>query len=148
MERPRALLAASFALAAACSAGRYEMTVAERPLTLREMGSRDLTVTDGGGEGELTTAFAQALAGEGFKVVDRAPYRGELEVTLTTYRTRAGPVSIATVRTDGFFVEEARVPADRGEGAAIWLAKTLAMSQRMADYVRNGGVPQQSLFGR
>jgi hypothetical protein len=148
MDRPRALVIASFVLASACSAGMYETALAERPLTQRELHSRDLTVTDEGTETELALAFAQALASEGFKVVDRGPYHGELEVTLTTERTRSGPISVATVRSDGFFVEEARVPAERGEAAAIWLAKTLATSQGVTDFVRNNGVPQQAAFGR
>jgi hypothetical protein len=71
-------------------------------------------------------------------VVAHPPYHEELEVTVSTQ----GPVAIATLRSDGFFVDEER--ATGNDTAA--LARALARSSAMADFVRNGGLPQQSNF--
>ena len=140
----RSALAALFLLA---SCGHYHAQRAERPLTHRELASRGLTVTPKVVEPTFAAAFAQALDREGFQVVDHPAYRGDLDVTVTTRRGRAGPVTVAVARSDGFFVEEARVPGEGGEAAAAWLAKTLSTSQRMADFIRNSGLPQQTGLG-
>ena len=133
-------------LALAACATEYHARPAEKPLNARELGSRDLTVVDSGADPSLADAFAQALESDGFKVVAHPAYHGELEVTLTTERTRQGQVAVATLRSDGFFVEEARAPLDRNDATAAWLAKTLAVSSGMADFVRNNGTPQQAPF--
>jgi len=44
---------------------------------------------------------------------------------------------VATLRSDGWFVDEA-VGTDLDA-----LAETLALSQRVADFIRNSGLPQQ-----
>lgn len=131
------------ALAAACATSEYRSEPAERPLTRREIGSRDLSVVDDGAEGGLAEAFAVALAQQGFRIVNHPAYHGELEVSLATQRSPQGPVAVATLRSDGFFVDEARAHLDRGDAAAAWLAKTLAISERMAEFVRNSGTPEQ-----
>jgi hypothetical protein len=120
----------------ACAVGQWVPSPAEKPLTPAELGSRNLSVT--GADAELTEAFAQALKSDGFNVVAHPPYHEELEVTVSTQ----GPVAIATLRSDGFFVDEER--ATGNDTAA--LAKALAMSSAMADFVRNGGLPQQTNF--
>jgi hypothetical protein len=131
-------------LATACATGEYRSEPAERPLTPREMASRDLTVVDNGAQGGLAESFAQALSEQGFRVVNHPAYHGELEVSLATQRSAQGPVAVATLRSDGFFVDEARAHLDRGDAAAAWLAKTLAISERTAEFVRNSGTPEQT----
>lgn len=145
VARP-AFFASLLFLCGAC--GHYRASLAEQPLTHRELASRRITVSDAGGAPGFADALSQALAGEGFNVVDHEPYHGDLEVTVSTKRTRRGPVAIATLRSDGFFVDEARAPVPEGDAAAAWLAKTLAISQGMTDFVRNGGTPQQSNFAK
>lgn len=126
-----------FAVASAgCMTGQWVPTPAEKPLTPAELSSRSVTVT--GTDPGLRDAFAQALANDGFTVVSHPPYHEELEVTVSTQ----GPVAIATLRSDGFFVDEER--ATGNDTAA--LAKALAMSSAIADFVRNGGLPQQTNF--
>jgi hypothetical protein len=128
------------ALTAACAAGQYRLTQASAPLTPRELGSHSVSVVDKG-EPALALPFSQALANQGFAVVDRPPYREDLEVTLR--HARSAPMLVATLRSDGFFVDEARVPEDQRDALAQ-LASSLAQSQGMADFVRNSGTPQQA----
>ena len=81
-------------------------------------------------------------------MVAHPPYHEDLEVTLSVARKPEGAVALATLRSDGFFIEEAQAPLD-GIDAADALARTLAGSQGMADFVRNSGTPQQnSLSGQ
>ncbi len=68
------------------------------------------------------------MARAGFNAVERPPYRGELELTL------AGDV--ATLRSDWLFVDEVR-------GGPDAIAEALAASERVAEFVRNSGLPQQ-----
>ncbi|HEY2029743.1 MAG TPA: hypothetical protein VGH20_11105 [Myxococcales bacterium] len=137
-----------FALATACATGEYRSEPAERPLTPREIAAHDLTVVDEGAQGGLAEAFMQALAQQGFRVVNHPPFHGELEVTLATQPSPQGPVAVAVMTSDGFFVDEARAHLDRGDAAAAWLAKTLAISERMAEYVRNSGTVDQTNFAK
>ena len=82
------------------------------------------------------TGFSQALAARGFNVVDHDPRKGHLEVTLT----HEGDSLVETLRSDGWFVDEA-VGKDLGA-----LANTLAVSQRVTDFIRNSGLPQQHMI--
>ena len=119
-------------LASACATqGHWPPRPAEHPATRSELAAYELTV-QAAAAGERD-AFARALAARGFDVVDHPPYRLQLEVTLT-HEDRA---LLATLRSDGFFVDEA-LGADLEE-----LARTLAASQRVADFIRNSGLPQQ-----
>jgi hypothetical protein len=107
---------------------------AEHPPTPQELAFYELTVrADDAVEGD---AFARALAARGFNVVDHPPRKGHLEVTLT----HEGETLVATLRSDGFFVDEAL-------GSSFdQLAQTLAVSQRVADFIRNSGLPQQRMI--
>jgi hypothetical protein len=119
-------------LAAACAApGHWPPRPAEHPATRRELAAYELTVQ--APSPEERDAFARLLAARGFDVVNHPPYRLQLEVTLTY----EGPSLVATLRSDGLFVDEA-VGGDLGE-----LVSTLALSQRVADFIRNSGLPQQ-----
>jgi len=73
--------------------------------------------------------LAPALAAQGFRVVGHEPYKGDLLLDWS-------PDGVATVRSDSFFVDEAV-----GDFDAI--ARQLAVSQRVADFIRNSGLPQQ-----
>jgi len=57
-----------------------------------------------------------------------------------------GSIAVATLRSDGFFVEEARAAAKENQTTATELARSLAISRGMADFVRNSGTPQQATF--
>lgn len=119
-------------LASACAApGHWPPKPAEHPATRRELAAYELTVQ--APSAEERAAFAKALAAQGFDVVDHPPYRLQLEVTLT----HEPPSLVATLRSDGFFVDEAV-----GDGVEA-LSRTLAVSQRVADFIRNSGLPQQ-----
>jgi len=131
------------ALVTACTVGQWRSTPAERRLSRAELASRDLTVADGGSQPGLRQSVSQALAREGFTVVAHPPYHEELEVTLSVARTAEAAVAVATLRSDGFFVDETRAPLDGNDATAAALARTLAVSRGMADFVRNGGTPQQ-----
>ena len=87
------------------------------------------------GSPEERAVFARALAAKGFNVVDHDPRKGHLEVTLT----HEADSLVATLRSDGWFVDEA-VGKDVDA-----LASTLAVSQRVADFIRNSGLPQQHM---
>lgn len=130
-------------LAVACGVGHWQSRPADKPLTRGELSSRNLSILDQAHDPALRMAFAQALAREGFAVVAHPPYHEDLEVTLSIERTPAGIVATATLRSDGFFVDEARSSFDGIETAADALARTLAVSQRTAEFVRNSGTPEQ-----
>ena len=124
----------SIALAAltACAMPRHlPPRPAEDPPTRRELAAYELTV-QAPSPGQRA-AFAGALSALGFDVVDHPPYRLQLEVTLTHEDSSL----VATLRSDGFFVDEAV------GGDVESLAKTLSLSQRVADFIRNSGLPQQ-----
>ncbi len=133
-----ALVTAVFTtLVTACMAGQWRSKPAERPLSRSELASRNLTVADGEHHPGLCHAFSLALATEGFTVVAHPPYHEELEVTLSVARAAEAAVAVATLRSDGFFVDEARAPLDGNDATAAALARTLAVSQGVADFVRN-----------
>ncbi len=98
-----------------------------RPATRAELASRDLTV-----RGDNAAAVAGALRDQGFHVVDHAPYRGELELTVEGLH--------ATLRSDSFWCAD----ADGSDAAAI--ARSLAASPNVASFIRNGSLPQQVNF--
>jgi hypothetical protein len=138
------VLAVLVALTAGCALGEWRSTPAERPLSRHELASREVTVDTGDDPG-LSQAVAQALVSEGFKVVSHAPYHEALELAVNVVHVSEGQVAVATLRSDGFFVDEARAPV-QGSDTAAALARTLAVSQAMADFVRNSGLPQQTAF--
>ncbi len=152
MRRPVAL--ASLALALHCAGFHFHSVAAEKPLSRTELGARLVSVAPaarvqaaarGEEAGSWRLAVVKALTDEGFTVVPHAPYRGDLEVTVTL---DAG-ATVATLRTDGFFVDQAEVPwpsAEEQAAAAAKLARTLAVSDGMADFFRNSGVPAQTQF--
>ena len=134
------------ALLAACAVGNWRSRSADKPLTPSELASRNLSVADRAHEPALYAAFVRALASEGFTVVAHPPYHEDLEVTLTVARTPENFVVMATLRSDGFFIDEAHAPFDGTDAALATLARTLAVSQGTADFVRNSGTPQQKSF--
>jgi hypothetical protein len=124
------LLALAAALACAPQ-GHWPPRPAEHPPTRAELAAYELTVK--AADPAERMQFAQALAARGFDVVDHEPRNLQLEVTLT----HEGQTLVATLRSDGWFVDEAlgtRVEA---------LSETFALSQRVADFIRNSGLPQQ-----
>ena len=135
----------AFCLACGCASGEWRSRPAEHPSSRTELGSRDVTV-DAGADPDLSRAVAKAMSDAGFKVVSHPPYHKELELTVNVLQAPQGPIAVATLRSDGFFVDEVRAPGG-GDGIAAALAQTLAGSQAMADFVRNNGLPQQADFG-
>jgi hypothetical protein len=113
--------------------GHWPPRPAEHPATRTELGVYELTVR--AGSAEERSAFSDALAARGFAVVPHEPRKGHLEVILT----HEGATLVATLRSDGWFVDEA-LGGDVGA-----LADTLAVSQRVADFIRNSGLPQQQV---
>jgi len=104
---------------------------AEKPPTPAELAYYELTVK--AVQPDEQVAFAESLTERGFKVVDHEPYKNQLEVKLT----HEGETLVATLRSDGWFVDEALGPDVDA------LTETLAVSQRVADFIRNSGLPQQ-----
>jgi hypothetical protein len=111
--------------------GHWPPRPAEHPPTRAELAFYELTVK--AADPSERAAFARALAARGFNVVDHEPYKGQLEAVLT----HKDHVLVAALRSDGWFVDEA-LGTDVGA-----LAETLALSQRVADFIRNSGLPQQ-----
>lgn len=112
-------------LLSACGVGSWQSVRAEKPATRAELAAYPVSVAD--------PALRDAMARAGFTVVQRAPYKGELELV------SAG--QLATLRSDSFFVDEVR-----GDPAEI--AEALAASRRVAEFVRNSGtVEQRSMPG-
>jgi len=103
---------------AACAVGRWESVPAEKPATAAELEAWPLSVS----EPALVAEFERA----GFKVVQRPPYKGDLQL-----RVQGG---VYTLRSDGFFVDEVSGPD---------AASRLAHSRRVAEFVRNSGTVQQ-----
>jgi hypothetical protein len=106
-------------LLCACG-GTYQSVRAEKPATPAELAAYPVSVAD--------PALRAALARVGFTVVERAPYRGELQLSTDG--------QVATLRSDGFFVDKVR-----GDPTAI--AEALAASSRVAEFVRNSGTVEQ-----
>ena len=106
---------------------------AENPPTAAELAFYELTVQ--APERTEQAAFRAAFAARGFNVVDHPPRKGQLEVTLT----HEEQTEVATLRSDGWFVDEALGTDFAG------LVETLAISQRVADFIRNSGLPQQHM---
>ena len=127
----------------ACTVGQWRSRAADKPLTRSELSSRNLSVADESHDSALHAAFVRALAGEGFTIVAHPPYHEDLEVTLDIVRAPEGIVAVATLHSDGSFIDEARASLYSADAALARLAKTLALSQGTADFVRNSGTPQQ-----
>jgi len=104
---------------------------AKDPPTSKELAFYELTVK--AADPEERDAFAGSLSARGFNVVEHEPYKGQLEVTLT----QENETLVATLRSDDWFVDEALGPDVDA------LTDTLAVSQRVADFIRNSGLPQQ-----
>jgi hypothetical protein len=77
--------------------------------------------------------FAAALTAHHFRVVPGESRRGHWDV----YLTHEGEQLVATLRSDGFFVDEA-LGMDMET-----LASTLARSARVKEFCQNSGLPQQ-----
>ena len=107
----------------ACNPGPWQSKRAERPATLKELQAWPVSVAD--------PVLREAMAKVGFNAVARPPYHTELELKVTG--------DVATLRSDGFFVDEVR-----GDPAAI--ADVLAHSDAVAWFIRNSGTPQQKAF--
>src|SRR5438132_1230067 len=128
----RLLLAA---LVLACGPrGHWPPRPAEHPPTPTELRIYELTVR--APSAEERGQFSAALRSRGFAVVDHEPRKGDLEVTLT----HEPDSLVATLRSDGWFVDEA-VGKDVES-----LSATLAVSQRLTDFIRNSGLPQQHMM--
>jgi len=104
----------------ACNPGPWVSKRAEKPATRMELQAWPVSVAD--------PVLRQAMSDAGFNAVARPPYHTELELTVVC--------DVATLRSDGFFVDEVR-----GDPATI--AEALAHSDNVAWFVRNSGTPQQ-----
>jgi hypothetical protein len=91
----------------------------------------------------LRAAAVDALARAGFRVVDHPPFRFEWELSLSLDRSAQGLQAHAELRSDGFYVSEAQAEGADPAELAKALAASLAVSQGVADFVRNSGTPQQ-----
>jgi hypothetical protein len=111
---------AALLLCCGCAVGRWESVRAEKPATRAELAAWPVSAAD--------PLLREALAEAGFAAVARPPYKGELELS------REGDLFI--LRSDGFFVDEVR-------GAPREAVEALAASRRVAEFVRNSGLPQQ-----
>ncbi|HWC73836.1 MAG TPA: hypothetical protein VG454_07845 [Gemmatimonadales bacterium] len=141
---PNAVVTCTLAmLAVGCSGGHWQSRRADKPLSRAELSSRNLSILDQTGDPCLRAAFALALARQGFTLVPHASYHEDLEVTLRITPTPAGTLATGTLRSDGFFVDEASFLVDGIDDTAGALARTLAVSERTAEFVRNSGTPQQ-----
>jgi hypothetical protein len=123
----------ALALLACGPRGHWPPRPAEHPPTRAELAAYELTVR--GEPPPERNALAAALAARGFDVVSHDPRKGQLEVTLT----QEAQTRVATLRSDGWFVDEALGTDVAG------LAQTLSVSQRVADFIRNSGLPQQQV---
>jgi len=139
----RVVVTSALAALGGCAAGQWRSRLADNPLTRSEVSSRNLSVADATHDSMLHAAFVRALAREGFTIAAHPPYHEDLEVTLNVVRAPEGVVAVATLRSDGFFIDEARASLDGADAALATLARTLALSQGTSDFVRNSGTPQQ-----
>ena len=119
------------AIVACARQAHWPARPAKNPPTSKELAFYELTVK--AADPSDRNAFARSLSARGFNVVDHEPYKGQLEVTLT----HEDQTLVSTLRSDGFFVDEALGPDVDS------LTETLAVSQRVADFIRNSGLPQQ-----
>lgn len=106
----------------ACAAGQWESVPAEHPPTQYELSFLRVTVL---GPREL----AEAMAKEGFQVVNHPAYKEDLEL-----RYRRG---VATLRSGGYFVDEIR--GDDLEQIAYRFAR----SKRVKDFIQMSGTVEQ-----
>ncbi|HEY6910736.1 MAG TPA: hypothetical protein VI356_15260 [Myxococcales bacterium] len=125
----RALLLAA-ALGCA-TGGHWPPRPAEHPATTAELEVYDMAVH--APAPEERAAFADALSAHRFRVVPGEARHGHWDV----YFTHEGDQLVATLRSDGFFVDEAVGPDVDS------LAATLAKSARVAEFIRNSGLPIQ-----
>src|SRR3954464_11548050 len=122
-------------LAFACVApGHWPPRPADHPPTGPELAFYELTAE--AADSAERASFARELAARGFNVVNHPPYNRQLDVALT----HEEPNLVATLRSDGWFVDEAVGPD------MTQLASTLAVSQRVADFIRNSGLPQKHMM--
>ena len=119
------------AILACARQAHWPPRAAKDPPTPKELAFYELTVK--AADPEERDAFASSLSTRGFNVVEHEPYKGQLDVTLT----QEHETLVATLRSDGYFVDEALGPDVDA------LTETLAVSQRVADFIRNSGLPQQ-----
>jgi hypothetical protein len=117
-------------LAVSCATGRWESAPAEKPATPAELALYPVTIQTAAIDG-----LPEALARAGFRVAPRTLTRQELQLSLRVETDTA----VATLRSDGFFVDEVRAPASSPDD----LARALARSRRVAEFVRNSGTPEQ-----
>ncbi len=130
MKMRRVVIALVAALGCAREA-HWPPRPADHPPTPRELAVYEVTAR--AQDPAERAAFARALSARGFNVVDHDPYKGQLEVFLT----HEDHTLVATLRSDDWFVDEA-------VGSTVeQLVETLAVSQRVADFIRNSGLPQQ-----
>jgi hypothetical protein len=106
----------------ACAVGQWESVPAEHPPTAYELSFLRVTVL---GPREL----ADAMAREGFQVVNHPAYKEDLELT---YRN-----GVATLRSGGYFVDEIR--GDDLEQIAYRFAR----SKRVKDFITMSGTIEQ-----
>jgi hypothetical protein len=140
-KRSAALLVASLA---GCAIMNRASAPAAKPLEPFELASHNLTVTCIDIEPAICKQFSAALAKEGFKLVTHPPFHEDLEVSLTAGSPGEGSFAIAKLRSDGFTVADEQAPISGGDSTAVQLAHQLAISQGIADFVRNSGTPQQT----
>jgi hypothetical protein len=109
-------------LSFACAVGQWESVPAEHPPTQYELSFLRVTVL---GPPEL----ADAMAREGFKVVNHPAYKEDLELKYGH--------GVATLRSDGYFVDEIR-----GDDLDQ-IAYRFARSKRVKDFIVMSGTVQQ-----
>lgn len=103
-----------------CGIGSWQSVRAKHPATRRELAAYPVSVAD--------PALREAMARAGFTVVERPPYKGELQLIVSG--------DTGTLRSDGFFVDEVH-----GDPASI--AEQLAASQRVVEFVQMSGTVEQ-----
>ena len=106
----------------ACAIGQWESVPAEHPPTAYELALLRVTVL---GPPEL----AEAMAREGFQVVHHPAYKEDLEL-----KYRGG---VATLRSDGFFVDQIR-----GDDLDQ-IAHRFARAKRVKDFIVMSGTVEQ-----
>lgn len=148
--RSSQLCGALAALLFACAAYRRDSAPAAQPLTPPELAAYEMTVdevkTNAGDDSlaaSLRSAVVDALVRAGFRVVDHPPFRDEWELSLSLDRRAQGLLAQAELRSDGFYVSGAHAEGSDPAELAKALAASLAVSQGVADFVRNSGTPQQ-----
>jgi hypothetical protein len=114
----------------ACAPGRWESPRARHPASKDELASCRVTIV---ADEPLRDELKQALARQGFGVVEHPAWHGDLEL-------KAAP-GLAVLRSDDFFVDQVRAPDAAG------MAQALAMSRRVRDFVRDSGTVEQRNVG-